>query len=168
MLDYQDNYYNLTLQTLGMMHYIDRHIKPRLVMKVDDDSYVNIPRVLDWLYPLDGTNVTFYAGNSVRGASPMRFVWGSNNNKSSFHFFLFVLPVLTPPSAFSDPDSKWYLSWNEFGGNEFPEYCNGNGYFLSADLIAVLAKCEPVDPQCSTAFATCVAKPECPIPVSIT
>lgn len=80
-------------------------IKPKYFMKVDDDIYLNIPHLINWIHQ-KSLPQKLYAG------------W-----------------VLHLGRIMRKPDNQWYVSHSQFHEHYYPDYCIGPFYLLSADLI---------------------------------
>ncbi|GJD06840.1 Lactosylceramide 1,3-N-acetyl-beta-D-glucosaminyltransferase [Galdieria sulphuraria] len=119
LLPYQEGYYNLTLKTLAMFQWASQHVNSSFVFKADDDVYLHIPRLIEWLE--ECPKAEFYSGH------------GSYDKK----------PIREPITH------KWYISEEEYPYSFFPDYCNGNGYVMSMDLVHRVASCFPRDWSCS-------------------
>ncbi|GJQ12088.1 hypothetical protein GpartN1_g3879.t1 [Galdieria partita] len=119
LLPYQEGYYNLTLKTLAMFQWASQYVRSSFVFKADDDVYLHIPRLIEWLEECPKSE--FYSGH------------GSYDKK----------PIREPITH------KWYISEEEYPYTYFPDYCNGNGYVMSMDLVHRVASCFPQDWSCS-------------------
>lgn len=99
-----DNYYNLTLKTLSMMHWVSKYCsKIRYVLKVDDDMMVNMQHVADF----SEINPNFH-----------RVIIGKLAKKWKPH---------------RDPKNKWFVPFRAFNGTFYPNFVTGPAYFITGD-----------------------------------
>ncbi|NWH95518.1 B3GT2 galactosyltransferase, partial [Aegithalos caudatus] len=107
--DFLDTYNNLTLKTLMGMTWVASYCNgTRFAMKTDSDVFVNTVYLIEKLLrPLPPTTHNYFTGHLMKGNSPIR-------NKNS----------------------KWYVSEEEFPGNNYHPFCSGTGYIFSGDLAA--------------------------------
>lgn len=119
-VDVLEDYYNLTWKKMAALDYlIESDINFEVLLKTDDDAFVNIQLILEWLtsvlsqaYPT--AEHPFYAGRCLLSVGPIR-----------------------------DPQNKWYVSPEDYPFDTYPPYCSGAGYFLSRGLIeAMLQLCD--------------------------
>ena len=119
-VDVLENYYNLTWKKMDALEYLVKSdLDFEVVLKTDDDVYVNIQLVLEWLpdalsqaYEKINSSVRpFYSGNCPLSSSPIR-----------------------------ESSSKWYLSPKHYPPKRLPPFCFGTAYFLSQDLIKTMLK----------------------------
>lgn len=107
--DFLDTYNNLTLKSVMMLKWVNNTCRrARFVMKTDDDTFVNIPRLASHLQRL-GHRRRLLLGCLICGAVPVR-------NKNS----------------------KWYVPRVLYNERYYPNYLSGTGYVISNDLIAPL------------------------------
>ena len=114
--DFEDHYKNLTLKGVMGLQWASTycHNAP-LVLKTDDDAFVNIFEVM---HILDG-----YKGTSKLAACPL---WKDNS-----------MPILRDPTKCM----KWCVKYTEFPGRtHFPKYCAGLTFILSRDLVSEMYK----------------------------
>lgn len=108
--DFIDSYTNLNLKTVFMLKWVHRNCPMvKFVMKVDDDVFVNVPKLQSSLLNESATKIPLLAGNLICGARPIHDQW-----------------------------SKWYTPQYMFRGGKYPNYLSGTGYVFSADLVEPL------------------------------
>lgn len=111
-LDFQDNYRNLTLKTLLSLSWVSENCRSDFILKTDDDCYVNVDNVLEFL--AKHQNNKFLSKNLYTG----RVQW-------------------TMP-AIRDTSSKFYVPNDVYDKLLLPPYVSGGGYFFSGRLIEAL------------------------------
>lgn len=124
-VDVHEDYYNLTRKKIAAFEYLlNGGIKFDIVLKTDDDCYVNIQLVMEWLIKSIALTEKILA-NQTRS---------SRMSKSHSHLFYGGrCPLLGHPNR--NYTSRWYLSTVEFSPQQFPPFCYGAGYFLSRELL---------------------------------
>ena len=119
-VDVLEDYYNLTWKKMEALQYLVKSdLDFEVVLKTDDDAYVNIQLILEWLpdalsraYKKSNSSVRlFYAGVCPLDGWPIREI-----------------------------RSKWYLPPKEYAPEYFPPFCFGAAYFLSQDLVKAMLK----------------------------
>ncbi|PKU85295.1 beta-1,3-galactosyltransferase GALT1-like [Dendrobium catenatum] len=110
LMPFVDYYSLITLKTVAICLYGINIVSAKYVMKTDDDAFVRIDEVLS---SLNSTNVT-------RG-----LLYGKINNDDQ-------------PNR--DPDSKWYISPEEWPGQTYPPWAHGPGYVVSRDIAKAVYK----------------------------
>ncbi|GJQ14422.1 hypothetical protein GpartN1_g6213.t1 [Galdieria partita] len=60
---------------------------------------------------------------------------------------------------------KWYVSYDEYPYQYYPDYCIGNGYVVSSDLVSILANCLPENLSCTNDYPSCVPRKSCNVPL---
>ena len=119
-VDVLEDYYNLTLKKMEALQYLVKSdMDFEAVFKTDDDAYVNIQLILEWLP--DALSRAYKKSNS-----------------SVRLFYAGVCPLDGWPIR--DIKSKWYLSPKEYAPEYFPPFCFGAAYFLSQDLVKAMLK----------------------------
>ncbi|CAN1187828.1 Beta-1,3-galactosyltransferase GALT1 [Linum perenne] len=99
------DYYNLiTWKTLGICIYGTQVASAKYVMKTDDDAFVRVDEVLSSLKQI----------NVNRG-----LLYGLINSDSRPH---------------RNPDSKWFISSEEWRDDKYPPWAHGPGYVVSRDI----------------------------------
>ncbi|XP_038107031.1 beta-1,3-galactosyltransferase 5 [Culex quinquefasciatus] len=106
---FDDAYLNLTLKTLSMFEWTASHCSgAKYLLKTDDDMFVNVPRLLDFVGEKSGEKRTIYGRLAER--------W--------------------PPVR--DENSKYFVSLEEFSPARYPSFTTGPAYLLTADIIPEL------------------------------
>lgn len=115
-----DSYTNLTLKTLSMLEWAATYCPhaPRL-LKSDDDEFINVPRLLEFLSTPERVNATLT-------------LWG-------FVIFDHLAP-------WRSKDHRHYLSPVQFPATALPTYASGSAYLLTSDAIQPLLKAAPAEP----------------------
>ncbi|XP_030758133.1 beta-1,3-galactosyltransferase 5-like [Sitophilus oryzae] len=107
--NFLDTYRNLTYKTMTAFKFVLYHCnKASYVLKIDDDAFVNMPLLLNFLKNDLSAN-------------------GTDN--------LFLCNVKTGSMVNRDVHSKWYISEKELSNDYFPSYCSGWYTLLSPDVI---------------------------------
>ena len=102
--NFMDTKTNLPLKTTLLLRWASRP-RSQYILKTDDDMYVNIARLINWLKTRDATH-WLYAGKVRKNATVVRFR-------------LAAYPV----------------AYVEFPDAQYPYYCYGGFYILSGDMI---------------------------------
>ncbi|XP_062831189.1 beta-1,3-galactosyltransferase 5 [Anolis carolinensis] len=103
--DFMDTYYNLTLKTLMGLEWIHKFCpQSTFVMKTDCDMFVNTYYLTELLLKRNSTTKLFTGAINMHG-NPIR-----------------------------DVNSKWYVSKEEYPGENYPPFSSGTGYVLSIDV----------------------------------
>ncbi|NWS66068.1 B3GT2 galactosyltransferase, partial [Crotophaga sulcirostris] len=105
--DFLDTYNNLTLKTMMGMNWVASYCSgASFVMKTDSDVFVNTRYLIEKLLrPLSPPPQNYFTGCLMQGHKPVR-------NKKN----------------------KWYISEEEYPGENYPPFCSGTGYVFSGDL----------------------------------
>lgn len=120
---YVDTYRNLSLKTLHMAKWTRRHFNFRILLKVDDDSFVRLDRVPDYI-----ESILKSRGQTIDTAS--QFYWG-------------------PTGSYFTPDrtGKFALTYEEFPFSKGPPWVSGFFCGLSPDCVEAIS--EQLWPQVS-------------------
>ena len=116
--DMVDHYNNLTLKSVMMLKFFANEsnfhdsLPPYYLMKTDDDSYVNVPQLLQLLHVEKLKNSYFMLGHR----------WGTLKNPS------------TPKR---DQKNKWFVPSYLYNGPSYPIFISGAGYITTQ----LAAKC---------------------------
>ena len=111
--DFIDSYRNLTYKAIMGLRWTSNYCKKaRLILKTDDDIFVNIFNVYNHF-------------------------WSLHKSQSPFEKSVFCL-VWHRMKVVRNPQSKWYLSVDEFKDDYFPQYCSGSAYMFTNDLIPLM------------------------------
>lgn len=143
---YQDTYRNLTLKTVHGLRWIAEHLKPRYTLKTDDDCFVNVPILHDVLIAADfpltvkvsksTSSKTTSSGLNSLHTTPSQSIPDVFVEASSP---LYVGDIRWDNTVVRDPDSRWYVSEQDFSAVQYPPYCSGAGYVLDAAALDVFA-----------------------------
>ncbi|XP_030758174.1 beta-1,3-galactosyltransferase 5-like [Sitophilus oryzae] len=107
--NFLDTYRNLTYKTMSAFKYMLYHCKKAsYVLKIDDDDFVNMPLLLNFLK------------NDLS-------VSGTDN--------LFICNHLTGYRVNRNVSSKWYVSEMDLSDDFYPSYCAGWYVLLSPDVL---------------------------------
>ncbi|XP_069045698.1 beta-1,3-galactosyltransferase 4 [Lepisosteus oculatus] len=109
-----DTYANLTLKTLSLLGWAQRHCpQARFVAKVDDDVLFNPAALLGYLQRAGATagERDLYLGRVHLGVAPNR-----------------------------DPRSKHHLPASAYAPDVYPDYCSGTAYLLSRSAARKIAR----------------------------
>ncbi|CAI9096590.1 OLC1v1032775C3 [Oldenlandia corymbosa var. corymbosa] len=104
LVPFVDYYSLITWKTLAICIFGTEAVSAKYVMKTDDDAFVRIDEILA---SLDRINVT-------RGV-----LYGLINSESHPH---------------RNPDSKWFISQQEWPDDSYPPWAHGPGYVVSKDI----------------------------------
>ncbi|KAK5859484.1 hypothetical protein PBY51_021038 [Eleginops maclovinus] len=105
--DFLDSFHNLTLKLIMQFHWTHNHCAhARFLMTADDDIFVHMPNLVNYLQNVSSRGVTdFWIGRVHRGAPPIR-----------------------------SKDSKYYVSYEMYQWLSYPDYTAGAGYVVSRDV----------------------------------
>ena len=104
-----DSYVNLTYKTVFGLNWVKHHCpKSRFVYKIDDDTIVNVYRLVDFLVELE-------------------------TDKGRLHRFIYCMTMRFHYTARFE-SNKNYVPYSEYGYFWFPVHCNGDGYIMSTDV----------------------------------
>ncbi|XP_065826766.1 beta-1,3-galactosyltransferase 1-like [Oscarella lobularis] len=127
-VDVMEDYYNLTAKKMAAFDYIlQNHMDFEILLKTDDDCFINVQLTLEWL-----DDVTPNAYTCTRNALQHKGI-------SSMGKYFFGGKCMLRISPDRNPQSKWYLSVNDYPSSHYPPVCFGPGYFLSYDLIKAIS-----------------------------
>ncbi|KAJ8664956.1 hypothetical protein QAD02_006618 [Eretmocerus hayati] len=104
-----DSYLNLTLKTMSTLEWVDTYCSEvKFVLKTDDDMFINVPRLLAFIYKHKAdTNVIF--GKVAKRWKPVR-----------------------------SKTSKYYISPAQYRPPFYPDFCTGPAYLMSSDVVSKL------------------------------
>lgn len=105
--DFSDSFHNLTLKLLMQFHWMHHHCAhARFLMTADDDIFVHMPNLVQYLQELSSRGVSdFWIGRVHRGAPPVR-----------------------------SKTSKYYVPYEMYQWLSYPDYTAGAGYVVSSDV----------------------------------
>ena len=120
--DFVDTYRNLTLKALMGLKWLSVHCPGvKFALKADDDTFVNIFRMLDELKAHDRQKKLILCP-----------LWADN-----------AMPILRDPTSCR----KWCVKNDEFPGrSSYPRYCAGLAFVLTGDLIPMLHNYSRITP----------------------
>ncbi|CAN8030496.1 unnamed protein product [Ixodes persulcatus] len=107
VLPYEDTYQNLTYKFVyGMKWTLEFCPSVKYIVKIDDDMVVNLVRVVRYIRRL----------HSSPGSEIHCYVW----NRKTVH---------------RETKSPWYLPFDVYPRDTFPDYCSGRGVFLKCEAL---------------------------------
>ncbi|XP_064469334.1 beta-1,3-galactosyltransferase 5-like [Ornithodoros turicata] len=105
--NFSDTYRNLTLKSVMMLHWTTKYCRGiRFLVKVDDDTYLNIPNLIEALHTQRGDAIY---GTHYHSAVPFRSM-----------------------------ENKWYVSFEEYSEDTYPDYVGGPAYIISGGVLQLL------------------------------
>jgi len=109
--DFLDTYRNLSLKTLLGLKWSLQHCQPKYILKTDEDCFVNVLSLVQWLqeYHVTNSSRALYAGNVQKEMEVVR-----------------------------DKSHRYYVSSMDFNKRIYPPYASGGGYVFSASLLPEL------------------------------
>lgn len=110
-----DNYYNLTLKAIFVLSWTRTYCSDRWLLYVDDDTIVNVKKVLEFVHHNNNIN--------------------STNNSTELRMYCHALrgyPVVR------QVNSKWFLSRQVWPEATYPDYCLGIGYLIPPNVLRPL------------------------------
>ncbi|KAL9968133.1 hypothetical protein ACROYT_G026466 [Oculina patagonica] len=117
---FEDTYRNLYKKMIFSINWpLDQKCDATYIFKTDEDCFVNVGNLLNWLsnyHEINGTRA-LYAGRVQ-----------------------FVMPVIR------DNTSRYYVSERDHPAEKFQPYVSGGGYVLSGFLLPLLAKVSKTSP----------------------
>lgn len=134
-----DSYNNLTIKSVMALKWIKERKcfkQAAFFMKVDDDTFVNVPNLLHFLLggtvPLYNETLDYYDSNSYQTLSDLNRLNATVNYMVGYMFCR--APVL------SNVKSKWYMPYYMYPQDMYPHYLSGSGYLMSMDVVPKLYK----------------------------
>ncbi|XP_039451236.1 beta-1,3-galactosyltransferase 2-like [Culex pipiens pallens] len=131
-----DSYNNLTLKTIMMLKWVNNNCDGRVkyIMKCDDDTFVNVPNLLQVLLggtvPLYKASIPFYDRNTVAVKSAKNRLVQVRRLLTGF-LFCEAKPI-------TDTSSKWYSPNYMYNKEFYPNYLSGSGYLMNLDAAKLL------------------------------
>ncbi len=108
---YVDSWWNLTMKHMAMLDFANQScLKFRLLIRTDDDIYVTMPKVLEFVA-------------SIR-----------KERNQIFCTILYNNPVTR------DITSKYYVPRDSYDKDFYPPYCNGPFYIMTSDVVPKLLR----------------------------
>lgn len=139
--DFMDTYHNLTVKTLlGFRFATQRCIRAKYIMKTDTDVYVNLKAILTNLITND-FNITDSL-RTERYINPVKY----RNYTKDYHFQKRILPshdtfgLLWHDTEPYRGNSKWFVSYEEYPEDVYPNYYDGHAYILSMKIARNVVK----------------------------
>lgn len=112
--NFLDEYKNNTLKTIMGFNWVTTYCnQSKFILFVDDDYFVNVPNVRDFVNNIT-TNQSTFIGYKYEKARPRR-----------------------------KQDSKWYVSKEEYPDDYWPPYISGGSMLISMDVIINMTKTFP-------------------------
>ncbi|XP_074657330.1 beta-1,3-galactosyltransferase 5-like [Tubulanus polymorphus] len=113
MTEFVDDYRNMTLKSMAMLHWVQKFCpNARYVIKCDDDVFVNVPVLVRDFPPMESAQT----GMTMHGV------------------------VMYSEKPFRIADDKWCVSERNFPQTKYPYYCLGPLYAFSSRLVAPLLR----------------------------
>ena len=107
--NFVDSYINLTLKTISMLEWVKNKCpKALFILKVDEDVFINIPNLLKFIESKQSEKRTIFGRLAVN--------WLPFRNKAS----------------------KYYLSYEKYKLEVFPNFTTGPAYLMTSDCVADL------------------------------
>ncbi|KAL8518699.1 hypothetical protein ACS0TY_009883 [Phlomoides rotata] len=110
LMPFMDYYSLITWKTIAICIFGTEVVSAKFIMKTDDDAFVRIDEILTSLGRTNGSHGLLY---------------GLINSDSQPH---------------RNPDSKWYISTQEWAEDAYPPWASGPGYVVSNDIATTVAK----------------------------
>lgn len=132
--DFQDSFRNLTVKDIMFMRWLTNYCpQAKYIFKGDDDVFVNLDNIVDYLLSLSAEK-------------------GKN---------LFTGSVLYPSPRIKDPKSKYYVPSKLWPEKYYPPYVSGGGFLMSsvvAKKIFEVSKVTPIIPIDDAFLGVCLRK----------
>lgn len=109
---YTDSYRNLTLKVILGLDWSSTHCPSSYVVKTDDDCFVNVWLLHEFLVKYNTNTHGLYAGSVIAEKSKLRVVRGAQK--------------------------RWSVGFEEYSEDYYPPYASGFGYIISADVVKQL------------------------------
>ncbi|GFP86208.1 beta-1 3-galactosyltransferase 15 [Phtheirospermum japonicum] len=110
LMPFVDYYSLITWKTIAICIFGTEAVSAKFIMKTDDDAFVRVDEILNSLKHTNATKGLLY---------------GLINSDSKPH---------------RSPDSKWYISPEEWPHETYPPWAHGPGYVVSRDIAKTVAK----------------------------
>lgn len=132
--DFVDSFRNLTVKDVMFLRWMITNCgQVKYIFKGDDDVFVNMRNIVDYLLSMS-----------------------SKETRD-----LFVGSVLYPSPRITDPKSKYYVPSNLYGEKYYPPYVSGGGFIMSslvAKKIFEMIKVTPIIPIDDAFMGICLKK----------
>lgn len=109
--EFIDSYRNLTRKMVLGIEWAAKNCQAKYVMKADEDSFVNILELVQWLEEYQ----------RMQGHKP-----------------LYMGAALIDKGPYREKDSQFYVSEEEYPESTYPPYVSGTGYVFSGKLLVKL------------------------------
>lgn len=109
--EFVDSYRNLTRKMVLGIEWAAKYCQAQYVLKADEDSFVNIFELVQWLKQYQRTE----------GHKP-----------------LYMGAALVDKGPYREKDSPFYVSEDEYPDSKYPPYVSGAGYVFSGKLLVKL------------------------------
>lgn len=130
---FHDSYKNLTRKhVMGLTWVLKNCPNVDFVLKMDDDIFINLPLVMEYLninFPKLKENENGYSLMSSRTSSK-----------------IFICHIISDGQPERDPKSKWFVRPDEFSSQKYPPFCSGWGYMTTVETIeSILDQIHPTN-----------------------
>lgn len=141
-----DSYSNLTLKTLALFSWAHRACPTTsLVFKVDDDVFVNVPKLRGLVSCLNAAiwNVYVEKGSKKdshsqnKGCEGVRSLVSYYTDAKNHRYESYVLAgyLYRDIKPYRDPTSKWYVPKTSYPREILPPFLSGTAYLVSINVI---------------------------------
>lgn len=110
VLNATDNYNNLIIKVLSGFRWAFMQVKPRFILKADDDVYIRLPHLMTWLK--ESASDSFYGGLAYGSGAPVRRDNGTELQNT--------------------------VSLDCYAEERFRPYCAGPFYVISSNIVPFL------------------------------
>ncbi|XP_061174712.1 beta-1,3-galactosyltransferase 1-like [Saccostrea echinata] len=115
LINFTENYRNLTLKTISAFKWAVSYCSHvNYVMKVDDDMWVNLEALQEFVTTPMGLSTNKLFGSCSKNARPFR-----------------------------ESSHKYYVPYSMYPESTYPPYCSGTGYLTHMNLIRDIVKLSP-------------------------
>ncbi|ALC43365.1 CG11357 [Drosophila busckii] len=121
--NFQDAYRNMTYKhVMALKWFTQNCAQAQLLIKVDDDVFVNTPQLIKLLREPNSNQTTATSGTALRMLLQQR------------RDLMFCRPV-SGSRVKRSYRSKWRVSFSEYAASYYPTYCPGFAIVYSADVV---------------------------------
>lgn len=134
--DFLDSYNNLTLKSIMLLKWVNNvcGTNVKYVLKVDDDTFVNVPNLIHILIggtvPVYNTTLKFYDSKTLLTLHKDQPIMKTKDLLLGY-LFCGAKPV-------ADATSKWYTPYYLYKQDQYPPYLSGTAYLLSLSVVRKL------------------------------
>lgn len=129
---------NMVLKLLAAFRFVESELDADFVMKTNDDVFVNLPEIMDFLQPylpvevdhIQNHMAEYMHGGLSDSDRPQRLIFGNRIQQA------------TPPGDPKKSDFLAHSFWPKYV--PFPDYVSGSGYIASFDVIRRFSICPKV------------------------